>query len=67
MGPAFATTTNRKFVATLLDPFDFAGAFSRAASARVDRFWERENPVVGEDHRNGKSDGSLEDLGNRTV
>ena len=63
MGPGFATATNRRFVATLLDPFDIAGALSGTAAARVDRFWERENPVVGGNHSEGKSGDSLGELG----
>ena len=55
LGPGFAKATNRKFVATLLDPFDFGGMLNGAASARMDRFWERENPVVDGNYRHTKS------------
>lgn len=46
VGPGFANATNRSFVATLLDPFDVVGLFSGAAAARIDKFWERDNPVA---------------------
>lgn len=47
IGPGFAKATDRKWFVTLLDPFDLAGKASGKAGDRVDRFWERDNPVVG--------------------
>ena len=56
MGPGFATATKRGFVATLIDPFDFVGMVTGAAADRVDRFWERDNPVVGQARGHPKED-----------
>lgn len=46
VGPGFADATERSFVATLLDPFDLVGIFSGAAATRIDKFWERDNPIA---------------------
>ena len=46
IGPGFANATNRSFLATLLDPFDLVGIFNGDAAARIDKFWERDNPIA---------------------
>lgn len=46
VGPGFAKATKRSFLATLVDPFDFAGMVRGNAFDRTDKFWERDNPIV---------------------
>ena len=45
VGPGFAKATYRGFLATLLDPFDLADS-AKGSKDKVDRFWEREQPMV---------------------
>ena len=53
VGPGFADATNRSFFATLLDPFDVVWVFSGAAAARMDKFWERDCPIVDRSKHHG--------------
>ena len=63
VGPGFADATDRSFVATLLDPFDLVGVFSGAAADRIDKFWERDCPVVDRSRGHGGSKGNEESMG----
>lgn len=46
LGPGFAKAVQRSFVATVLDPVDISGMVTGKAAERMDKFWERENPVA---------------------
>ena len=46
MGPGFAKADQRSFVATVLDPVNISGMVTGKAVEGMDKFWERENPIV---------------------
>lgn len=44
MGPGYGTADKRHLIITVLDPFDMVG--SLRGENKMDRFWERDNPIV---------------------
>jgi hypothetical protein len=45
MGPGFSNADKRPFLVTVLDPFNLAGIVA-GKGMKVDKFWERDNPVA---------------------
>lgn len=47
VGPGFSKAMRRNFFATVVDPFDCAGMIRRKnRDEKVDKYWEKENPVA---------------------
>lgn len=48
IGPGFSKVERRSLLVTVIDPFDMVGIIT-CKGKRVEKFWEHDNPMVGED------------------
>lgn len=58
MGPGYGKSDKRNFFVTLFDPSDIVGTWR--GKDNINRFWERENPVVGRLVKGRRSEMKLE-------